>query len=968
MVYTPGVFRGWKTTMQANRKSRLLADTQCDIRFDDLSCALYATDASIYQIRPFGVAFPKDAKEVSALVRASAAESLPLIPRGAGTGLAGGAIGQGLVMDLSLHHRAITDLNIDARTVRVGAGVVLDDLNTFLRPHGLAFGPDVATSSRATFGGMIGNNSSGARCPLYGTTIDHIRSTELVLPDGRIVDTGPDSPAVRELLARIMRRVEMQSPRIRERFHDRINKRWTGYGLDRLLRAPNDFTRLVGASEGTLGTIVSAELNLVPLPRAKALGLVFFASVTEAMQATVELMDLKPAAIEHIDDVLFNQTRGQLPFKAARALMALDELPCKSILIVEFYEENADAVEAKLALLDQKRIGLRKLMCRKDADINHVWNMRKAGLSLLSGCKGRAKPVTGIEDAAVPVENLPGFVQGLYDIFKPLGLDGSFYGHAASGLLHVRPVIDLHTLDGLKLFRQVAEEFSALTRKYEGSLSAEHGVGICRSEFMLEQVGPDLLGLMREIKHIVDPKNVMNPGKIFPEPRYRIDTNLRQAPDRPININFEPVLAFAARDESFVGNLEQCNGCGGCRKSVPTMCPTFVATGEDLMSTRGRANTIRAVLEGRVDQSSPALNAPALHEALSSCLSCKACTTECPSNVNMALLKAELLHAAHRAHGTPLAARLVSRVDLLGRMGSLFPNLSNRVLAANAMRRVLEWTVGFARQRPLPPYAPQRFDTWFAKTHRAPDTAPRGRVVLWDDCFVRHNEPGIGQAAVRVLEAAGFEVVLPTDRACCGRPAFSTGCLDTAKAMGQRNLDRFGFGDETIVFLEPSCYSMFKEDYIELKLEGAQAMAKKVMLFEHFMEELLAREPEALAFGPGPGHAAIHAHCHTKALTGTAPLVQLARRVPGSEITLLNTGCCGMAGSFGAMKSKYELSLKVAEPLRSQVDALPEDATVIASGTSCRHQLEHTTGRHALHMAEYLSAALALPMPTTQNH
>lgn len=480
--------------MNSSTKSRLLAEHPCEIRLDDLTRALYATDASIYQIKPFGVAFPKSAGEISALVRAAASESLPLVPRGAGTGLAGGAIGEGLVVDLSLHHRRIWDLNVDARTVCAGAGVVLDDLNAFLKPHGLSFGPDVATSSRATIGGMIGNNSSGARCPIYGTTIDHIRGVEFVLPDGRIINTGPESPDYRDAIGRIRALVEAQAPLVRERFHDRINKRWTGYGLDRFLRDPRDFTRLVGASEGTLGIIVSAELSLVPFPRAKGLGLVFFASVAEAMQATVELMDLKPAAIEHIDDVLFDQTKGQLPFRAARGLMKLDDEQCKSILIVEFYEESEQDVLEKFAALEKKTIGLRKLMCQRDEDINNVWNMRKAGLSLLSGCKGRAKPVTGIEDAAVPVENLPGFVQGLYDIFRPLGLDGSFYGHAASGLLHVRPLLDLHTEDGLKKFRQVAEEFSALTRRYQGSLAAEHGVGICRSEFMEEQVGPELLG------------------------------------------------------------------------------------------------------------------------------------------------------------------------------------------------------------------------------------------------------------------------------------------------------------------------------------------------------------------------------------------------------------------------------------------------------------------------------------------
>lgn len=941
--------------MNSSTKSRLLAEVPCEIRLDDLSRALYATDASIYQIKPFGVAFPKSASEISALVRAAASESLPLVPRGAGTGLAGGAIGDGLVVDLSLHHRRIWDLNLDARTVRAGAGVVLDDLNAFLKPHGLSFGPDVATSSRATIGGMIGNNSSGARCPIYGTTIDHVRGVEFVLPDGRIINTGPESPDYRDAIQRIHALVEAQAPLVRERFHDRINKRWTGYGLDRFLRDPRDFTRLVGASEGTLGIIVSAELSLVPIPKAKGLGLVFFASVAEAMQATVELMDLKPAAIEHIDDVLFDQTRGQLPFRAARSLMKLDDAPCKSILIVEFYEETDQQVLEKFAALEKKHIGLRKLMCQRDEDINNVWNMRKAGLSLLSGCKGRAKPVTGIEDAAVPVENLPGFVQGLYDIFRPLGLDGSFYGHAASGLLHVRPVLDLHTDDGLKKFRQVAEEFSALTRRYEGSLAAEHGVGICRSEFMEEQVGPELLALMRGIKRIVDPKGLMNPGKIFPEPRYRIDTNLRQAPGHEIPVPFEPVLKFSQRDDSFLGNLEQCNGCGGCRKSAPTMCPTYVATGEDLMATRGRANVIRAVLEGRVDVNVDPLASPALHAALSNCLSCKACTTECPSNVNMALLKAELLHAGHRAHGTPLAARMVSRVDLLGVLGSLMPRVANAFIAAYPARVLMETLFGFSRERPLPPYALERFDRWF-RTHTQP--APtRGTVTLWDDCFVRHNEPNIGQAAVRVLEAAGFAVRVVDQRACCGRPAFSTGCLDTAAAMGRANLARLAGSEGPILFLEPSCYSMFREDYIELGLEGAHEVSKRAVLFENFVDDLLARDPDALKL-TGGGASAIHAHCHTKALVGAAPLARLAARVPGASPKLLNTGCCGMAGAFGSMKEKYDLSVKVGAPLKTQVEALAPDTPVLASGTSCRHQIAHLTGRHPLHMAEYLAQHL----------
>src|SRR5438128_7344364 len=431
----------------------------------------------------------------------------------------------------------------------------------------------------------------------------------------------------------------------------------------------------MAGSEGTLAAIFAADLKISPRPRQKGLGLIFFASVDEAIQATVELLDLKPAAIEHIDRPLFDQTKGQLHFQAARDLLELDSKPCQSILLIEFYD---DVVE-RLSILQSRKLGLHTKILTDIAEMNLVWSVRKAGLSLLTGRVGAAKPVAFIEDAAVRPAQLPAYVAGLESIMKPLGLEASYYGHAATGLLHVRPVLDLHNGADLKKFRQVADQTSALVKQFKGSLSAEHGVGIARTEYMRQQLGEELFGAMREIKHIFDPRDRMNPGKIFGTGNLRIDSSLRENFTRPIELQFTPRLAYAFKDQSFIGNLEQCNGCGGCRKDAPTMCPTFLATGEEIMSTRGRANVIRKILQWRENGHDP-LESEELDAALSNCLSCKGCTPECPSNVILALLKAELLYAAIRKHGLGLRERILSRPDLLGEIGCAFPRMANAAL------------------------------------------------------------------------------------------------------------------------------------------------------------------------------------------------------------------------------------------------------------------------------------------------
>jgi len=1009
-------------------QERKIRQTGCDARFDNLTRQLYSTDASIYQIHPVGAAFPKTAEQASLVIHATADAGLSITPRGAGTSLVGNAIGDGLIVDFSRHNRQITDLDLEKRSVRVGAGVVLDQLNDFLKPHGFCFGPDVATSSRATLGGMIANNSSGARCPIYGTTADHVISLEIVLADGSVEKIGASHESLVCERAKIEKLVRAASTEMAERWPPGLIKRWPGYGIERFLRVPNDLTNVLAGSEGTLAAIFSAELKISPLPHEKGLGLIFFASVAEAMQATVELLDLKPAAIEHIDRPLFDGTKGQLQFQAARDLLELESKPCESILIVEFYEDVAE----RLSVLQSRKIGLRTKILTDPAQMNMVWSVRKSGLSLLTGCIGPAKPVAFIEDAAVRPAQLPDYVRGLQSIMKPLGLTASYYGHAASGLLHVRPVLDVHSPADLKKFRQVADETSALVRQFKGSLSAEHGVGIARSEYMRDQLGNQLLEVMREIKRAFDPKNVFNPGKIFafshgavspcPGSRderldtarrlqpHKIDNHLRENFTRPLELPFQPVLAFAFKDRSFTGNLEQCNGCGGCLKQSGIMCPTFIATHDEVMSTRGRANIIRAALELRLPRNDglgsrrnmtagkPSLlgdpiKSAELDAALSNCLSCKGCTPECPSNVNLALLKAEMLYARWRRDGLPLRERILSNVDLLGKLGCLMPRLTNPLLAFKTARIAMEKTIGISARRSLPHYATERFDKWFSRhavagigdpgpsrrftVHKtAGVTDPgysRGPVILWDDTFVRYHEPHIGIAAVKVLEALGFEVALVKNRRCCGRPAFSQGNLDAAAKLAQHNISQLlvrrslGEGGSSlphplapVLFLEPSCWSMFVDDYRELKIENAENIADRCFLFEKFVADLLTKEPEALRFKHESRSRGIliHPHCHAKSILNPAFMATLAERLPGRKATMLDTACCGMAGAFGALAEKYDLSLQVAPRLLDQIDNQPSGTEVIASGTSCRHQITDLTNLRPKHMAELLAEAL----------
>jgi len=940
----------------------------CEVRGDDLTRMLYATDASIYQVIPKGVAFPRTAAETAGLIRAAGEAGVSLVARGAGSGLAGGAVGEGIIVDFSRHMNRIIALDRDCGTVRVEPGVVLDTLNAYLKPYGLQFGPDVATSSRATLGGMIGNNSSGARAAVYGATSEHVVSLEIVDSWGQITETArstdPDTPLA-GALNRADTVIGSVADVVRSRFHDRIPKRWPGYGFDRVLRQKVqqgrlDPAMLIAGSEGTLGLVTAATLKGVPLPQEKGLVVLFFPSVREALEASVRLLSLRPAAIEHIDHVLFDQTRGQAAFAAARAFLELDDQPCASILMVEFEEHVADKSRETLRMVPE---GRGKICAPEEAA--RVWALRKAGLSLLTGCPGPAKPTAGIEDVCVPPERLAEYAAALREMLDREGLRASFYGHAGTGLLHVRPIVDLHRQEDIRKFRRVAEGCFALSRAFEGSPAAEHGVGIARTEFLADWLGPELRTAMAEVKAALDPHGLLNPGKIVDTGRYRFDRDLRLGAGYRLPVPFEPTLGYVRKDQSFTGNLEQCNGCGGCRKTEPTMCPTFQATGDELLSTRGRANIIRAVLESRLGDPAAPLLSDELEQALENCLSCRACATECPSNVHMSLLKAELLHARHRKHGIPLAARVLSRVDWLGWLGTRMPALANQALTWPWIRRLMKEALGLTDQRPLPAFAAEPFARWWTRhrnngMNRRRNTA-RGPVILWVDCFARYYEPEIARAAVTLLETAGYEVIVPRGTVCCGRPAFSMGRLDLARHMGARNIEVLSGIPGDVVFLEPSCGSMFLEDYAELRLPGAEALAGRTRLFELFMDQLLEREPDALPWNRDPDRCALHVHCHAKAMVPPERFRQAAARVPGVDAVLLETGCCGMAGAFGSLETKYSLSVQVAKPLVDKVNALPPDTELVVSGTSCRHQLTHLTDRQPRHFAEWLAGRLREP-------
>jgi len=916
-----------------------------DVRYDAATRWLYATDASIYEIPPLAVVFPANRAALARAVVVCGGHGVSVHPRGAGTGLAGGCLGEGVVLDLSRYLTAIGPVDPQAATAEVEPGVVLERLNQAVAAHGLMFGPDPATASRCTLGGMIGTNASGAHSLLYGKTSDHVVTLAAVTVDGQEI-VAAHSPFDDGVAAAVAAHAE----EIRRRFPT-LQRRVAGYDLLSLLTKPGaGVTPLLVGSEGTLAITVSATLRLVPRPAHRAVAVVCFDDPVEAMAGAVAALDLRPAAVEHIDRILLDQTADKPGYAPLLSFLA-GELPA-SLLCIEFFGAGEEEVRERLGAVQEAFPGRRVLPLRGATEQANLWALRRAGLGLLMSKKGGAKPVAFIEDTAVPPEHLADYYAGVREILAQRGLEASFYGHAGVGLLHLRPVLDLHRPADVAMMREVAAEIVDLVGTFRGAVSGEHGDGLARSEWLQRMYGPEVMAAFREVKALFDPRGLLNPGKISGDPPPLMDARLRYDPGYAPTLPEAP-LQFR-RDGDWLAAIEQCNGCGGCLKTTGTMCPTFIATGDESLSTRGRANLYRAAAAGRL---ADGLENDALAVALATCLACKGCAVECPSGVDMALLKAAALHHRHQRSGTPLALRLLARPDRLGRWLAPVAPLANR-LSATAFGRAIAARVGLDPRRPLPQVSRHSFRHGFRRRGAAP-TGVRGPVLLWSDCFMERFEPEIGRAAVAVLEAAGYRVIL-ADHRCCGRPAFSQGLMDEARGLAEHNVTALlphARDGVPIVCLEPSCTSMLGGDYRELFVGGDVALvAAQVTSLEGFLGRLLTAEPDALLLRPSDTPILLHPHCHSRATEGVEPALTVLRRL--GSVTDLEAGCCGMAGTFGYQTAHYDLSVQVGSRLAERLRGQPGDRPVVASGTSCRHQIRHLTGRDPRHLAVLLADAL----------
>jgi FAD/FMN-containing dehydrogenase/Fe-S oxidoreductase len=947
-----------------------------DCHFDRMTRVLYSTDASIYQMMPVGVVMPRDTDDVSAALEIAATHGMPILPRGGGSSLAGQAVGHALILDLSYHMHRVLEVDPERRFVRTQPGITLGLLNRRLKKHGLMYGPDPASADRATIGGVLGNNSTGAHSIDYGMTDEHVISVKTVMADGHQTTFGAFP---KEGWARRARRrglegeIYRELPRILAENEAEIGRRYprtfrhvAGYNLQRLVGAePPNLARLIVGSEGTLAVMTEMTLNLVPIPKFKRLAMVHFSELREAMEAVPHILECGASAIEVLDKMLLDLTRDKIEYRRLLTFVRGDP---EIVLLVEFAGDSQAEIDAgaqKLGSVLKAGGHAGPVVHISDpAEQAKVWYVRKVGLGILMSIRGDAKPIPFIEDAAVPVEHLAEYVTQIFDFAYQVGLDRvAMYGHASAGCLHVRPVVDLKSSQGVHQMRQIAEKSVDLVVALGGTTSGEHGEGIARGEFSERLFGPRLMTAFREVKKLFDPHNFLNPGKIVDVPRMDDESLLRfgdgyRTPQEPQG----SALSFET-DGGFAGAVEMCNGAGVCRKlEEGVMCPSFQATRDETHSTRGRANALRAAMMGLLGPD--AMTSDELYRVLDLCLSCQACKSECPSAVDMAKIKAEFLHNFHKAHGTPLRARAFASIGTLNRMAQPIAPLFNSL-----MRGPGAWVMtllGVHPDRPMPELASTSFSAWYRRHRASPSSSPAlnsRQVVLFHDTFMEHNHPNVGRAAVKVLEAAGFEPILLEDKRCCGRPAVSKGLLGQAKDLARHNtalLAPYARRGISILGCEPSCMAMLVGEYLDLVPgEEAREVASMSMMIDQFLAQQVAEGELELHLDDTPRQVLFHGHCHQKANFGTQSTLEVLRLIPNCTVEEIDSGCCGMAGSFGYEREHYALSIQLAEmSLAPAVRAAPEEAIISATGTSCREQIGHTTGRRAVHPIEVLAGAL----------
>ena len=948
---------------------RLNRELEGDVLFDRFSRGRYATDASIYQMEPMGVIVPRTARDVSRAMAIAADEGIPITARGGGTSQCGQTVNHSLVMDLSKHLNKLVSVDASAGIAEVEPGIVLDDLNRALKPHGLWFPVDVSTSSRATIGGMAGNNSCGSRSIRYGTMRDNVLAIDAVLADGAEMHFGAITAAeaaqlqgrTGDMVRQLMALGAAEADEIRARFPD-LMRRVGGYNIDALLPGNNiNLSHLLVGSEGTLAHSQKLRLKLSPLATNKTLGVCHFPSFYQAMDAAQHLVKLNPVAVELVDDTMIALARDIPMFKAT--VDRFVEGQPAALLLVEFAEVDANESLSKLRDLVSLMADLgfpgAVVEAIDPSFQSAIWEVRKQGLNIMMSMKSAGKPVSFVEDCAVRLEDLADYTDRLTQVFQKYNTTGTWYAHASVGTLHVRPVLNMKEELGATQMRAIAEEAFELVRAYKGSHSGEHGDGIVRSEFHADMFGQRMANNFKTVKTVMDPSSLFNPGKIVDPPKMDDRSLFRFKPDYQ-TADIDTVFDWTPWGD-FSGAIEMCNNNGACRKSIGgVMCPSFRVTGDERDLTRGRANTLRLAMSGQLGEN--ALTAPEMTETMSLCVGCKGCKRECPTSVDMAKFKVEMAHQKARRHGLSLRDRVVAELPRYARAASRFSFLSNWLQDLPWVRRVL----GFADDRKLPAWAATAFEP--SQPAIGPDDGPG--VVLLADTFNRHFEPENLEAAVDVLVAAGYRVHLPVpgDNAarplCCGRTYLSSGLVDRAKAEMSRTkaaLKPYLDQGMPIIGLEPSCLLSMRDEWTALTPgPEAQAFAFSALLFEEFLAREQAAGRLQLDLKPLPQQRALlHGHCHQKAEDVMSSVETVLAMVPELAVETIESSCCGMAGAFGYQAETAEISRKMGElSLAPAVRAADQNSLIVADGTSCRHQIDDLTDRQALHVARVLQMAL----------
>lgn len=974
-------------TIALDALAKLQKDFEGEIVLDNAINLIYATDASAYREVPLAVTFPKNKSDLKKLIQLATEQKVALIPRAAGTSLAGQVVGNGIVVDISKHMTRILEVNTGERWVRVEPGVVRDELNKFLGNTGLFFAPETSTSNRAMIGGMLGNNSCGAHSLVYGSTRNHTLETKVLLSDGSEVVFGNlnkeeflQKTKLNSLEGKIYRQIQAildnteNQEEIKTQYPDlSLERRNTGYALDLLLdtelwtknKKPFNLSTLLAGSEGTLAITTEIKLNLEPLPsKNKGLVCIHLNSVSESLKANLTALKFKPHSIELMDRTIIELTRENIEQRKNRFFVQGNP---GAVLIVEFIESSMKRVEEKAKQLEAKlrseNLGYHFPLVT-GSDMSKVWNLRKAGLGILNNMVGDAKPVPLTEDTAVHPSLLPPYIEEFNEILRKYNKECVYYAHIATGELHLRPVMNLKDPKEVELFYQIGRQTALLVKKYNGSLSGEHGDGRLRGEFIPIMVGEKIYQLFKEVKQTWDPNHIFNPGKITDTPR--MNTSLRYEPGQETP-EIKTYFDFS-KDQGIVRAAEKCNGTGECRKTAlmgGTMCPSYMATRDEDKTTRARANVLREFLS-RPNQKNP-FNHKEIYQVLDMCLMCKACKSECPSSVDITKLKAEFLQHYYDSHGIPVRTRLIANISKVNQLGSIWPGFYNFIQTNPVISKLNAKLLGFAEQRHFPLLGKEKLDSWFENYQKQnKENFPNGKVYLFNDEFTRFNDTDTGIKAILLLNKLGYEVIIPKHLESA-RTYLSKGLVKKAQKIAKSNV--LMLKDKITEFtplvgIEPSAILTFRDEYIDLltgiEKKQAQQLAQNTLMIDEFLtKEMKAGKIRKEQFTVSEQRIKLHGHCHQKSLASTEPTKFVLSFPQNYSVDEIPSGCCGMAGSFGYEKEHYELSMKVGEMVLFPAVRNSSKETIIAApGTSCRHQIKDGTQREAQHPVDILYEAL----------